>query len=179
MSQDSSPLILLTGATGYVGGRLLTRLEASGHRVRCLTRRPADLQSRIGPNSTAVEADMLAPDGLVEAMRGGEIAFYLVHSMGMASGFEESDRDAARNFGTAAREVGVRRIVYLGGLGRDHELTSPHLRSRREVGDCLRESGVEVVEFRASVVLGSGSLSFEMLRALVERLPVMIAPRWV
>jgi uncharacterized protein YbjT (DUF2867 family) len=179
MPTDSHTLILLTGATGYVGGRLLTRLEHAGHQVRCLTRRPDELQSRIGPNTTAVEADMLHADGLVEAMRGGEIAFYLVHSMGMASGFEASDRDAARNFGTAARKAGVRRIVYLGGLGRDHELTSPHLRSRREVGDCLRESGVEVVEFRASVVLGSGSLSFEMLRALVERLPVMIAPRWV
>jgi uncharacterized protein YbjT (DUF2867 family) len=179
MSHDSTPLILLTGATGYVGGRLLTRLEEAGHRVRCLTRRPAELQLRIGPNTAAVAADMLHPDGLVEAMQGGEIAYYLVHSMGMASGFEESDRDAARNFGTAAWEAGVHRIVYLGGLGRDHELTSPHLRSRREVGDCLRESGVEVVEFRASVVLGSGSLSFEMLRALVERLPVMIAPRWV
>jgi uncharacterized protein YbjT (DUF2867 family) len=122
---------------------------------------------------------MLKADGLVDAMRGGDIAFYLVHSMGVASGFEAADRKAALNFGTAAREAGVKRIVYLGGLGQDDELTSPHLRSRREVGNCLRESGVEVIEFRASVVLGSGSTSFEMLRALVERLPVMIAPRWV
>ena len=99
--------------------------------------------------------------------------------MGLAEGFEEQDRSAARNFGAAARVAGVRRIIYLGGLGEPDQATSPHLRSRREVGDLLRESGIEVIEFRASVVLGSGSLSFEMIRALVERLPVMIAPRWV
>ena len=176
---QSDPLILLTGATGYVGGRLLTRFERAGRRVRCLTRRPAELEPRLAPTSTAVKADMLDAEGLVDAMRGGEIAYYLVHSMGVASGFEEADRQAARNFGAAAKEAGVGRIVYLGGLGRDDQLTSPHLRSRREVGDCLRESGVEVIEFRASVVLGSGSTSYDMLRALVERLPVMIAPRWV
>ena len=173
------PRILLTGATGYVGGRLLTRLEQAGHRVRCLTRRPDELNGRIAEGTEAVFADMLDADSLTPAMEGGDIAYYLVHSMGMASGFEEHDRIAARNFGTAAKAAGVRRIVYLGGLGRKEEATSPHLRSRREVGEVLRESGVEVVEFRASVVLGSGSLSFEMIRALVERLPVMIAPRWV
>lgn len=172
-------LILLTGATGYVGGRLLTRLEEIGHRVRCLTRRPDELRSRADPQTTVAFADMLDSASLAEAMRGGDVAYYLVHSMGMAKGFEEHDRTAARNFGAAARAAGVRRIVYLGGLGREEEATSPHLRSRREVGELLRESGVEVIEFRASVVLGSGSLSFEMIRALVERLPVMIAPRWV
>ena len=175
------PLILLTGATGYVGGRLLTRLEQAGQRVRCLTRRPDELTSRTGPDTgiEAVFADMLDPASLATAMDGGDIAYYLVHSMGMAKGFEENDRTAARNFGIAAKAGGVRRIVYLGGLGREEEATSAHLRSRREVGELLRESGVEVIEFRASVVLGSGSLSFEMIRALVERLPVMIAPRWV
>jgi uncharacterized protein YbjT (DUF2867 family) len=173
------PLILLTGATGYVGGRLLARLEDLGHRVRCLARRPEELGARVGGDTEVVYADMLEPASLEDAMRGGGIAYYLVHSMGVAEGFEERDRTAARNFGAAASAAGVRRIVYLGGLGRDEEANSPHLRSRREVGEVLRESGVEVVEFRASVVLGSGSMSFELIRALVERLPVMIAPRWV
>jgi uncharacterized protein YbjT (DUF2867 family) len=176
---DERPMIILTGATGYVGGRLLPRLEELGHRVRCLARRPDELRTRAGGDTEVVYADLLEPEGLAEAMQGGTIAYYLVHSMGMAEGFEEHDRTAARNFGAAARAAGVRRIVYLGGLGRDEEANSPHLRSRREVGTVLRESGVEVVEFRASVVLGSGSMSFELLRALVERLPVMIAPRWV
>jgi uncharacterized protein YbjT (DUF2867 family) len=126
-----------------------------------------------------VAADMLDAAHLEEAMRGGDVAYYLVHSMGSADGFEEQDRIAAKNFGAAARAAGVRRIIYLGGLGDPEEATSPHLRSRREVGEVLRESGVEVIEFRASIVLGSGGLSFEMIRALVERLPVMIAPRWV
>lgn len=178
--QDQSrPVILLTGATGYIGGRLLTQLEAAGYRVRCLTRRPDELQSRLGPDTDAVFADMLDAESLRSAMTGGDVAFYLVHSMGLAENFEERDRAAARNFGDAARATGVKRIIYLGGLGDAGVADSPHLRSRREVGDVLRESGVEVIEFRASVVLGSGSLSFEMVRALVERLPVMITPRWV
>jgi uncharacterized protein YbjT (DUF2867 family) len=112
-------------------------------------------------------------------MHDGDIAFYLVHSMGSARGFEEKDRAAARNFGEAARKAGVRRIIYLGALGEERDEMSPHLRSRQEVGNLLRESGVDVIEFRASIVIGSGSLSFEMVRALVERLPMMITPRWV
>lgn len=176
---DARPLILLTGATGYVGGRLLTRLEAAGQRVRCLTRRPDALQHRVGTDTEVVSANVLDPESLPTAMAGGAIAYYLVHSMGLAEGFEEQDSVAAENFGAAARAAGVRRIVYLGGLGEAGVATSPHLRSRQHVGDVLRASGVEVIEFRASVVLGSGSLSFELIRALVERLPVMIAPRWV
>ncbi len=112
-------------------------------------------------------------------MAGVDTAYYLVHSMGSAESFEEQDRTAAQNFAAAAREAGVRRIIYLGGLGHSAEKLSAHLRSRHEVGEVLRSAGVPVVEFRASVVIGSGSLSFEMIRALVERLPVMIAPRWV
>jgi uncharacterized protein YbjT (DUF2867 family) len=173
------PLILLTGATGYVGGRLLTQLEEAGYRVRCLTRRPEELTSRIKPGTETTFADMLDPASLPEAMRGGDTAFYLVHSMGAAKGFEEKDRLAALNFGKAAHLAGVRRIIYLGGLGEESQVMSEHLRSRQEVGSILRESGVEVIEFRASIVIGSGSLSFEMVRALVERLPVMITPRWV
>ncbi len=176
---SAQPLILMTGATGYVGGRLLSRLEAPGRRVRCMTRRPEALLSRVGPATEVVFADVLDPASLPEAMEGGTTAYYLVHSMGSADNFEEQDRAAARQFGAAARAAGVRRIVYLGGLGETDRAASPHLRSRQEVGALLRASGVEVIEFRASIVLGSGSLSFEMIRALVERLPVMIAPRWV
>ncbi len=176
---SAPPLLLLTGATGYVGGRLLARLEATGRRVRCLTRRPEALRPRVGQGTEVAFADVSDPASLPGAMAGGDIAYYLVHSMGSADGFEEQDRAAARKFGAAARAAGVRRIIYLGGLGDADRATSPHLRSRREVGDLLRASGVEVIEFRASIVLGSGSLSFEMIRALVERLPVMIAPRWV
>ena len=112
-------------------------------------------------------------------MAGVDTAYYLVHSMGSAESFEEQDRAAAQNFADAARAAGVRRIIYLGGLGHGAEKLSAHLRSRHEVGEVLRSAGVVVVEFRASVVIGSGSLSFEMIRALVERLPIMIAPRWV
>lgn len=120
----------------------------------------------------------MKPKTLGPALEGIEMAYYLVHSMGSGRDFESQDREAARNFGQAARRAGVRRIVYLGGLGHGEGL-SPHLRSRQEVGELLRESGVPVLEFRSSIVLGSGSLSFEMIRALVERLPVMITPRWV
>ena len=173
------PWILLTGASGYVGGRLLRLLEAEGRRVRCLTRRPEFLQGRISAGSEVVSGDVLDPGSLDRAMKGVHAAYYLVHSMGAAHGFEETDRQAAEKFGTAARTQGVKRIIYLGGLGHRLEELSPHLRSRQEVGAILRQSGVPVIEFRASIVIGSGSLSFEMVRALVERLPVMITPRWV
>src|SRR5512136_1417923 len=172
-------MILLTGATGYVGGRLLRRLEERGRRVRCLARRPERLRGRVGATTELVAGDVLDPDSLGPAMSGVETAYYLVHSMGSAGSFEEQDRRGARAFGQAAREAGVRRIIYLGGLGRSETGLSPHLRSRQEVGEILRESGVPLTEFRASIVIGSGSLSFEMIRALVERLPVMITPRWV
>ena len=172
-------LILLTGATGYVGGRLLRRLEEQGCRVRCLARRPEFLQARVGPQTEVARGDVLDVASLKPAMEGVDVAYYLVHSMGSTGNFEEQDRQAAQNFAAAAREAGVRRIVYLGGLGADVDELSPHLRSRHEVGDVLRASGVPVIEFRASIVIGSGSLSFEMVRALVERLPVMVTPRWV
>jgi uncharacterized protein YbjT (DUF2867 family) len=173
------PLILLTGATGYIGGRLLKLLEAEGHPVRCLARRPESLQGRVAAGSEVVAGDLLDADSLKRAMKGVDAAYYLVHSMGAAQGFEETDRQAAERFGAKASAEGVRRIIYLGGLGDSFGKLSPHLRSRQEVGEILRQSGVPVIEFRASVVLGSGSLSFEMIRALVERLPVMITPRWV
>jgi uncharacterized protein YbjT (DUF2867 family) len=170
--------ILLTGASGYVGGRLLRRLEQTGRSLRCLARRPEELESRISPGTELVRGDLLEPESLSAALSGVETAYYLVHSMGSAADFEQRDREAALNFATAARAAGVRRIVYLGGLGSGDAL-SPHLRSRQEVGSLLVDSGAQVLELRASIVIGSGSLSFEMIRALVERLPVMITPRWV
>ena len=171
--------ILLTGATGYVGGRLLTLLQQSGSHVRCLTRRPDALNDRLGATTTVVRGDVLDRSSLTAAFHGVETAYYLVHSMGEQKDFEEQDRIAAENFAKAATAAGVRQIIYLGGLGNpDHEL-SKHLRSRQETGDVLRMHHPQVIEFRASIVIGSGSLSFEMIRALVERLPIMICPRWV
>ena len=172
-----TPLILVTGATGYVGGELLKALLAAGHRVRCLARRPEALRAAAG--AEVVRGDVLDAASVRAAMAGVDTAYYLVHSMGSPGRFEEEDRTAALVFGDAARRAGVRRIVYLGGLGRSDQELSAHLRSRQEVGEILRSCGVAVIEFRASIVIGSGSLSFEMIRALVERLPVMIAPRWV
>ena len=171
--------MLVTGATGYIGGRLVPVLEALGVRLRCLARRPAALASRVSPPTEVVAGDLLDPVSLDRALAGIDVAYYLVHSMGVHGDYLEKDRVAARNFGEAARRARVRRIVYLGGLATDDEALSTHLRSRIETGEVLRESGVPVVEFRASVVIGSGSLSFELIRALVERLPVMICPRWV
>ena len=171
--------ILLTGATGYIGGRLLRLLEADNNTIRCIARRPEFLSSRAGPRTEVIRGDLLDGDSMERAMEDVQVAYYLVHSMGSSQGFEETDRKAAQGFSSAARKRKVRRIIYLGGLGRAHLGLSPHLRSRQEVGDILRQSGVPVMEFRASIVLGSGSLSFEMIRALVERLPVMITPRWV
>jgi uncharacterized protein YbjT (DUF2867 family) len=171
-------LVLLTGATGYVGGRLRRALEERGVPLRCLARDPERLARKVAPGTEVVAGDVLRPETLRRALRGVRTAYYLIHSMGSASDFEEQDRIGAANFAEAAHRAGVRRIVYLGGLAHDGEL-SPHLRSRHEVGSILRTSGVPVVELRASIVLGSGSLSFEMIRALVERLPIMITPRWV
>jgi uncharacterized protein YbjT (DUF2867 family) len=172
-------MILLTGATGYIGGRLLPLLEKRGRRVRCLVRHPERLRNRVAASTELVVGDVLDPASLAPAMKGVETAYYLIHSMGSTGSFEEEDRRGAQAFGTAAREAGVRRIIYLGGLGRSETDLSAHLRSRQEVGEILRDSGVLLIEFRASIVIGSGSLSFEMIRALVERLPVMITPRWV
>ncbi|CAN5473792.1 SDR family oxidoreductase [soil metagenome] len=172
------PLLLLTGATGYVGGRLLRVLQERGYRVRCLARQPEYLQPRLQPGSQAVQGDLLDEGSLASALQGVDTAYYLFHSMGSEGDFREEDRRAAENFARAARSAGVRRLVYLGGLGSETDL-SPHLASRQEVGQLLRESGVPTVELRASIILGSGSLSFELVRALVERLPVMVTPRWV
>jgi uncharacterized protein YbjT (DUF2867 family) len=171
-------LILLTGASGYVGGRLLKSLEGQGYRVRCLARRPDYLTPRVSDSTEVVRGDVLDRASLEKAMQGVHTAYYLVHSMGAREGFRETDRRAARLFGEVAREVGVRRLIYLGGLGAGGDL-SEHLESRHEVGRLLAVSGVSTIELRASIIIGSGSLSFEMIRALVEKLPVMVTPRWV
>ncbi len=178
-SAATKQAILLTGATGYVGGRLLPLLEQRGYRVRCLTRRPDALQGVVGANTQVVRGDVLDAESLIAAMDGIDAAFYLVHSMGSTADFAQQDRQAARSFAEAAARAGVGRIIYLGGLGTRDRGLSKHLRSRQETGDLLRCTSVPVIELRASIVIGSGSLSFEMIRALVERLPIMVCPKWV
>ncbi len=152
-------------------------LEERGERVRCLSRRPEFLAGRVGPRTEVVLGDVLRPETIAPALAGVDTVYYLVHSMSSPRPFDEADREAARAFATAARAAGVRKIIYLGGLG-EGEL-SAHLASRQEVGRILRESGVPTIEFRASIVIGSGSASYEMIRSLVERLPIMVTPRWV
>lgn len=172
--------ILLTGATGYVGGQLAPRLLAAGYNIRAMVRRRPE--RRFQPWQEAVElveADPLRPDSLPAALEGVRIAYYLIHSMTGGPAFRDRDIRAARHFGEAARTAGVQRILYLGGLGDDRADLSEHLRSRHETGDALREAGVAVTEFQAAIIVGSGSISFEMVRYLTERLPVMICPRWV
>jgi uncharacterized protein YbjT (DUF2867 family) len=171
-------LVLLTGATGYIGGRLIKVLEAGNYRLRCMARRPEYLRPRVAENTEVVQGDVFEPESLSAALAGVHTAYYLVHSLGGKGSFESNDRRAAGQFGRAAAQAGVRRIIYFGGLGKGPGL-SAHLASRQEVGEILRSSGVPTMEFRASIVIGSGSLSFEMVRALVQRLPVMTTPSWV
>ncbi|CAN5667997.1 SDR family oxidoreductase [soil metagenome] len=173
--QQRQRTILLTGASGYIGGRLLPALEARDERLRCLARTPSHLESRVSDQTQIVQGDLLDPDSLRGAFEGVDVAYYLVHSMATGDDFEELERQSATNFAGAARKAGVKRIIYLGESG---EL-SPHLESRQRVGEILRQSDVPTIELRASVIIGSGSLSFEMMRALVEKLPLMTAPRWV
>ena len=173
-------LILVAGATGYVGGRLVPRLLQAGYRVRCLRRTPGNIQHEPWlPLVECVEGDVLRPETLRPAMEGVVAVYYLVHSMGSGRNFAEQDLAGARECATAAKVGGVRRIIYLGGLGDPGAKLSAHLRSRQQTGTALRDAGVPVTEFRAAVIIGSGSLSFELIRYLSERLPVMICPRWV
>ncbi|MFE0700956.1 SDR family oxidoreductase [Streptomyces sp. NPDC058872] len=174
---------LVTGASGYIGGRLVPELLEQGHRVRCVARNPAHLEDLPwAEQAEIVPGDVTDAPSLRRAMDGIDVAYYLVHSMTSTADFEKTDRRAARTFAEAARAAGVGRIVYLGGLtpsGIPEEDLSPHLRSRSEVGRILLESGVPTTVLRAAVVIGSGSASFEMLRYLTERLPVMVTPTWV
>lgn len=177
--ETESKKILLTGATGYVGGRLLPLLLAQGHQVRCLTRREPFEENFGFDNVEVAIGNALDFESLKSALEGVEAAYYLIHSMGDNEDFEQIDRRAAENFARACSEQNVKRIIYLGGLGDPSDKLSKHLRSRQEIGEILRSSQAKVIEFQASIIIGSGSLSFEMIRALVERLPVMICPRWV
>ena len=172
--------ILVTGASGYVGGRLISELLSRGRSVRALARDPGKADQP--PEVDVRGGDAVSGRGLREALEGCRTAYYLIHSMGRGSGdadFARRDREAAVNFGEAAREAGTERVVYLGGLGPTGEDASEHLRSRHEVAELLRQRVPEFTYVRAAMIIGQGSASFEMLRHLVTRLPVMITPRWV
>lgn len=174
------PVVLLTGASGYVGGRLIPLLEREPVVLRCLARNPEKLRPAVKESTQVVKGDVLDPLTLAEALQGVHTAYYLVHLMAHSKDFAKEDRQAATNFADAAKKSGVKRIVYLGGLGDDSDpKLSPHLRSRHEVGEILRKSDVETVEFRAGMVVGAGSLSYQLMKSLTDRLPVMICPRWL
>ena len=177
---SDAPLALVTGATGYIGGRLIPELLDAGYRVRAMARHPERLDGRDWAQRVEVAAaDATNPEDLARALTGVDLAYYLIHALGSGPTFEQRDRATARRFAVAAREAGVGRIVYLGGLHPADETLSPHLESRREVGDILLASGVPTTVLQAAVILGSGSASFEMMRYLTERLPAMVAPRWI
>jgi uncharacterized protein YbjT (DUF2867 family) len=179
--------VVLTGATGYVGGQLLPRLLEAGHEVRCVVRDAERARQKLPDGVTIVEGDVLDGSGLDEAAAGADVAYYLVHSMGGSDGdedFAERDRRAAQTFGEAMARAGVARTIYLGGLegsgGDDAEETSEHLRSRLEVAEVLADTvGGEFVHVRAAMVVGAESASFQMLEGLVKHLPVMITPKWL
>ncbi len=176
----NAPVVLLTGASGYVGGRLIPLLEQQPLVLRCLVRNPEKLRPHVGESTQIVWGDVLDTASLDATLQGVHTAYYLVHLMSASKDFEKEDRQAAKNFAQAAKKAEVRRIIYLGGLGDDADpKLSPHLRSRHEVGQIFRDSGVETIEFRASLVIETGSLSFDLVRSLTDRLPVMLCPRWL
>jgi uncharacterized protein YbjT (DUF2867 family) len=172
--------ILVTGATGYIGGRLVQSLLESGYQVRVLVRDAARLQGRSWVDQVNIfQGDVFKPETLSAAMDGTSANYYLIHSMSGSDDFYQRDLIAANNFGKAAKDSGVERILYLGGLGDPDTNLSEHLQSRQDSGRALAEAGVSVTEFRAAVIVGSGSISFEMIRYLTERIPIMICPSWV
>lgn len=178
--------ILLTGPTGFIGGRLLHALDQEGFRIRCLVRLSEKLVIKhpLKQEPEVAYADLLQPDTLPQAMEGMEAAYYLVHSMGGRSiaetrAFAERDRKCAANFLRAAEEAGLKRIIYLGGLGETGDKLSKHLASRQEVANILQSGRIQTTALRAAVIIGAGGASFELIRYLAERLPVMMCPRWV
>lgn len=183
MANVNQKPILVAGATGYIGARLIPRLLQAGYRVRALARTPAKLRSRswaAHPNLEIASADILDRASLAAACKGCCAAYYLIHSMDpTASDFARTDRTAARNMAVCAEQAGLERIIYLSGLGEEGSGLSEHLRSRAEVAAILSDGRVPVTVFRAAMIIGSGSASFEILRYLVERLPIMVTPRWV
>lgn len=175
--KTSPGTILITGATGFIGSRLARKLVKDGYSVRCMVRQTA---SAVPDGAEIVRGDLLEPATIDKALAGIDIAYYLVHSMsGGRAGFERRDREAARNFVAAANRAHVRRVIYLGGLGETGDDLSEHLKSRLEVADILKTGKFATTFLRAAVIIGAGGASFEMVRALVERLPIMITPRWV
>lgn len=179
-TSSDAPLVLVTGASGYIGGRLVPALLAAGLRVRAMARHADRLEDRPWRAQVeVVEADVEDPASLEAALDGIHVAYYLIHAMGGGRSFAERDRQGARSFAAAAEHADVRRIVYLGGIHPEGEELSAHMASRQEVGEILLGGKVPAVVLRAAVILGSGSASFEIMRHLAERLPVMVAPRWV
>ena len=181
LGKDGKPaLCLVTGATGYIGGRLVRELLQHGYRVRVLARHAERLTSYPWfPQVEIVEGDAADESALAKALQNIDVAYYLLHALNVDADFEKLEREWATSFGKCAKEANVKRIVYLGGMAESKAQLSPHLASRAETGEILRDSGVPTIELRAGVVIGSGSASFEMLRYLTERLPVMITPKWV
>ncbi len=171
--------ILVTGASGYIASRLIPRLLEAGYRVRCLARQPERLrQRRWFPQVETVAGDLTRPETLAAALEGVETCYYLVHSMAAGRGYERLDLQSARNFGQAAKKAAVEHIIYLGGLADEREKLAPHLKSRIESGAALREAGIPVTEFRVGVIVGPGSVSFEMIRFIAEQFPLMVGPTW-